>query len=753
MNSRFLQRCIVIVLAMLLPTMAVAATFSVNSLADTDDGVCDGASCTLREAINAANADPGSTIDFGVSGTIMLSSQLPVITVPVVITGPGGGTSPDSLVIEPAGGFFESSVMAIQASGSDLVEIRGLTFSDSDGDSFYGLEVSQGSLAVQDSVFIGGGGSFSSLLYNGDGSLSVMRSTFNGGDRAIDSRAPVTTIENSTFSQTGTTAVTMIGGAIRGSTFYGNGWNSPGDQNSLRIDGAETVLDNVLFVDGGVSGVHCTAGLGGTLTIDADTLSDDNSCGNVVVTTAADLALDTNLTDNGGPTPTHALLPGSVAIDATADCAGLATDQRGEPRPSASGLCDIGAFEVVQPGAVDDSYAVDEDSDFMLFGVRGNDLNAAEASIIANSQPSNGSAQRGFGAVGYEPNPDYCNDGLTTDDFTYTLEGGSTATVRMTVNCVNDAPEFTAGPDLDVTDDAGAQMIDAWATGISAGPGENQQVEFLVLNNTQPGLFTQQPALEPNGRLVFEPLPGVEGTAQVTVVLTDDGGTDNGGVDQSPEVSFNINVTANTADIVVTAFGGGFAQAGDLVDWVVTVANTGPVDADVVQVLAAIPDILTAIDWSCLPDAQSSCGAASGEGAFDEVVSLPIDSQLSFAITATVGPDPSGIASPDATATILDTISELDGSNNSGAVMFNVDRVFVDGFDPATPATADASAATVKALQSRAQGLLPVPWEPVDDGRFKSLLHTRLRDGRVELRVSDHTDGRWISRGWTPLPE
>lgn len=54
------------------------------------------------------------------------------------------------------------------------------------------------------------------------------------------------------------------------------------------------------------------------------------------------------LQDNGGPTETHALLPGSVAIDVIpeADCQ-VDTDQRGEPRPETGGtLCDVGAFEV-----------------------------------------------------------------------------------------------------------------------------------------------------------------------------------------------------------------------------------------------------------------------------------------------------------------------------------------------------------------------------------------------------------------------
>jgi hypothetical protein len=57
------------------------------------------------------------------------------------------------------------------------------------------------------------------------------------------------------------------------------------------------------------------------------------------------------LADNGSDTLTHALLPGSPAIDAisTFSCT-LPTDQRGAPRPivqtSADTPCDIGAFEV-----------------------------------------------------------------------------------------------------------------------------------------------------------------------------------------------------------------------------------------------------------------------------------------------------------------------------------------------------------------------------------------------------------------------
>jgi hypothetical protein len=59
-----------------------------------------------------------------------------------------------------------------------------------------------------------------------------------------------------------------------------------------------------------------------------------------------------DLTGNGGPTRTMALLPGSPAVDAgrpgnCLDTSGqpLTTDQRGFARP-AGGRCDIGAFEL-----------------------------------------------------------------------------------------------------------------------------------------------------------------------------------------------------------------------------------------------------------------------------------------------------------------------------------------------------------------------------------------------------------------------
>ena len=115
----------------------------------------------------------------------------------------------------------------------------------------------------------------------------------------------------------------------------------------------------------------------------------------------------------------------------------------------------------------------------------------------------------------------------------------------VNVTGVNDAPSFTKGGDQTVAEDAGAQSVAGWATGISAGPSESgQTVSFVVTNNTNAGLFSAAPAVSSAGTLTYTPAANQHGTATITLKATDDGGTANGGVDESATQQFTITVTA-----------------------------------------------------------------------------------------------------------------------------------------------------------------------------------------------------------------
>jgi hypothetical protein len=78
---------------------------------------------------------------------------------------------------------------------------------------------------------------------------------------------------------------------------------------------------------------------------------------------------------------------------------------------------------------------------------------------------------------------------------------------------------------------------------VGGPPDESgQNVHFVVLGNTNPGIFAEQPSVDASGKLMFTPLPNASGTANVTIVLQDDGGTANGGMDTSGPETFAITI-------------------------------------------------------------------------------------------------------------------------------------------------------------------------------------------------------------------
>ena len=101
------------------------------------------------------------------------------------------------------------------------------------------------------------------------------------------------------------------------------------------------------------------------------------------------------------------------------------------------------------PTAVNDAATVNEDPGATAVPVLSNDQSSEgwAQTISSATHPANGTVvltggPRPHTGLTYQPDANYCNNppGTTPDTFTYTLTGGSTATVSMTVTCVDDAP-------------------------------------------------------------------------------------------------------------------------------------------------------------------------------------------------------------------------------------------------------------------------------------------------------------------------
>ncbi len=124
----------------------------------------------------------------------------------------------------------------------------------------------------------------------------------------------------------------------------------------------------------------------------------------------------------------------------------------------------------------------------------------------------------------------------------------SPRTFMIVVQPVNDPPSFVATDPPAVLEDSGPQVVVGWAHNVSVGPPNESMLQgilgYTVSGVTNPALFAAggQPTVDNSGTLRYTPAADAFGTSQFTVVLRDDGGTDNGGIDTSLPQTFTITV-------------------------------------------------------------------------------------------------------------------------------------------------------------------------------------------------------------------
>ena len=124
------------------------------------------------------------------------------------------------------------------------------------------------------------------------------------------------------------------------------------------------------------------------------------------------------------------------------------------------------------PIAVNDSATVAEDSGAGAIDVLANDTDVdggpkTIASVSQTRRTGRSCITGGGAGLTYQPDANYCNSpaGDSPDTFTYTLNGGSTATVSVTVTCAPDDPVVdTSAGSTSYTENAAATVIDAAVT-------------------------------------------------------------------------------------------------------------------------------------------------------------------------------------------------------------------------------------------------------------------------------------------------
>lgn len=341
--------CAGLLLALVCETTASANVIHVNTTADSGGaGVC-----ALRDALAAAATDTAvngcaagsgaDTIVFDLSGTITLSETLFLsVTDPVTIDATGRSITLDG----------HNAVRLFDLDQNTPLTLRSLTLANGFAASGGGGAINSRSgtvMNISNSTFAhnisGCGGAIQTAGSDISTTLTIANSTFYANEASTHECGSASDYGGAILAVE--TAVTVIN-----STFSSN--RASGVAQILIVRGSFT-LANTILTDS-LDGPTCSFLDGPSVTVAGMNLVGDTTCGSDIEHfTVTDPKLGP-LADNGGPTQTMALLPGSPAIDAAdnATCAAAPVsnkDQRGQVRPTDGNndnvsACDIGAYEL-----------------------------------------------------------------------------------------------------------------------------------------------------------------------------------------------------------------------------------------------------------------------------------------------------------------------------------------------------------------------------------------------------------------------
>ncbi len=297
------------------------------------------------------------------------------------------------------------------------------------------------------------------------------------------------------------------------------------------------------------------------------------------------------------------------------------------------------------------------------------------------------------GIIGYTPDPNYNTTAgdqpggtWQSDSLTYQVidEDGArsgSATLRIWVAPVNDAPTFTPGA-LTVHGTEDVAYSAAWATAISPGPPNesSQAVHFEVTGDTNPGLFSATPAIASDGTLTFTPVANASGSTSVTVVAKDDGGLESyllpnlHPADTSAPVTFQIVVDSDNDPPLATDDSATIAEDAPATT-IDVLGNDSDPESDVLAITNAGGAALGTLTFTATTLHYKPNANANGSDSFTYTIDDGHGGTASATVNVTITP----VNDPPTTVPDTLTVTEVPGTAVPSSVSVLVNDSDVEG--------------------------------------------------------------------------